>query len=203
MKATTWTLNLLIAGLLGAPYAAAAQNHHPDEAGAKQESNSAAEMMPMCHHMMSSMAGRGMGMGEGMMGMMGSRAMGVMLSPRVILMQKDALDLSDEQIERLESLKKRMDHGREPGMSQAHTMMQQLDKALDPENPDLATYESLLNQMVDHHVQMQVQMARLGIEALNVLTDDQRDKVRYGTKLMHAMMGGMMMGGEHPPRQER
>lgn len=203
MKATIWTLNLLIAGLLAAPYGAAAQNHHPDEAGAKQEMESAAGMMPMCHQMMSSMAGRGMGMGEGMMGMMGSRAMGMMLSPRVILMQKDALDLSDEQIERLESLQHRMDHGREPGMSQGHSMMQQLEKALDPENPDLETYESLLNQMADHHVQMQVQMARLGIEALDVLTADQREKVRYGMKLMHGMMGGMMMGGEHPPRQER
>ncbi len=120
----------------------------------------------------------------GMMGMMAGP------SPSLILRQKEPLNLTDSQVERLEAIQKEVTGARESHMAQVRPLHMQAMKALEGDEPDLAGYESALKKLADHHVSMQVEMARFGQRALEVLTPEQRSNVRYGVRLMLDRMGG-------------
>lgn len=139
----------------------------------------------------------------GMMGgMMGGGMMMLGPTPGFILGQKDALGLTDEQIARLDSLQ-----GQAAEVWQAHHAMmqgihQQMAGLRQAESPDLDRYQKLMQQMASAGAAMHVQLAKLGQEAEQVLTPDQRSKLRYGMQLMsqrgatgHDGMMGRGMGG--------
>ncbi len=171
MMTRSETLSLLLVGLLAIPGAALAQGHH----GRRGQ-----QMM-------------GMGQGQGMMdaGMMQGGMMGMMTGPTPshILRQKEALNLTAPQVERLEAIEKEMAEAREAHMKAVMPLKEQVTKALEGDKPDLSRYESALKKLADVHVKMQVDMARFSQQALEVLTAEQRSNVRYGMHVMRDMMG--------------
>jgi hypothetical protein len=129
-----------------------------------------------------------MGVEHGMMGMMGTRLPG----PGFLLEQKTALDLNDEQVQRLDELKSQLSDSRQEHLSRVKPLHEQAMDALHGERPDLAAYESALEAWAVEHVGMQVEMARISQKALAVLNVTQRSNVRFGMHLMHGMHERMM-----------
>jgi hypothetical protein len=133
-----------------------------------------------------------MGMEHGMMGIMGTMLPG----PDFLLEQKDALDLSDEQVQHLNELKSQLSELRQAHMSRVKPLHEQAMDALHGDQPDLAAYKSALEAWADEHVTMQVEIARISQKGLAVLTDTQRSNVRFGMRLMHGMHERMMRQGQ-------
>ena len=127
--------------------------------------------------------------GQGMMGMMPCP------SASMILKQKEALDLTESQVEGLEAIQKEASEAREAHMGQVRPLHMQVMQALKGDEPDFSAYEAALKELVDHHVNMQVGMARASQRALEVLSAEQRSNVRYGMRLMREMRGREMMQG--------
>ena len=155
-----------------------------------------AGMMQMRHGMGPGMMGGGMGMmgsgammgGRGMMGMMGA-------NPSMLLAQRDVLELTDDQVTRLEELREKqqgMMQGMHKGMMAVRSQMQD---AMAADSLDMEAYrnavEAMADQMVGHHMQM----ARFREQVLDVLTPEQREKLQTGMQMMRHMMGGQGMGG--------
>ena len=130
------------------------------------------------------------GMGPGMMG--GHRMMGA--NPSMLLAQGDVLELTDDQVARLEKLQEEqaMMRGMHEGMTAARSQMRD---AMAADSLDMEAYrkavEAMADQMTGHHMQM----ARFHEQVLNVLTPGQRGKVRTGMQMMRHMMDGSGMGG--------
>ncbi len=177
-------LALLMAGGLALPGVLPAQSH--------QQHHPQGQEKPQQAMMLRGQGMMGMrGQGHGMMGM------GMMTSPgpSMILKQKEALKLNESQVERLEALQKQLAEARETHMEEIAPLRGQAMEAVKGEKPDLSRYESTLKKLAEHHVRMQLDMARLNQEALNVLTQEQRSNVGYGMHRMGEMMGGGMMQG--------
>jgi uncharacterized membrane protein len=137
-------------------------------------------------------------MGQGMMGQgHGMAGIGMMSGPgpEAILAQKDALGLSDAQVERLKVLVNEAGEAREKHLQEVWPLHRQAQAALAGDTPDLAAYESAVRTAAEHEVALRVLVARQFQQALDVLSPEQRSNVRYGIRLMHGMMGGGMMGG--------
>ena len=123
-------------------------------------------------------------------------------TPAVLLQHREALGLTQAQVQRLESLQNEvrtsvMPH-MQPGM-QAHAAAAEVLKA---DTPDFAAYEARMREAADHMVRTHVALARVGVEARKVLTAEQRNRA---TKLQGEMMGGgqhgMMRGGQQDMAQ--
>jgi len=165
--------------------------------------DSVPSMSTMQDMMMGSMMGHGM-MGQGMMQMMG-QGMGMMASggpgPAALLHMRDALDLSEEQVQTLESMRddlRSQMQGRMAAMMSAH---QAISAAVQPEAPDWNAYEESLRAAADIMVQTHLVMARAAKDARDVLTAEQREELETrGMETMQGMMhrmwrnrpGGMM-----------
>ncbi len=162
------TVALVVAGVLAFPGLILAQGHQAQEEQAQPGM---------------------MGMAQGMMGMM------TCPSPSLILKQKEALSLTESQVERLDAIQKEATEAREAHMGQVRPLHMQAMKALEGDKPDFSAYETALRKLADHHVNMQVGMARASQRALEVLSPEQRSNVRYGMRLTREMRGGGMMQG--------
>ena len=118
-------------------------------------------------------------------------------SPAMLLQHRDALGLSQSQVQRLERLQNEvqtsvMPHMR-PGM-QAHAAAAEVLKA---DTPDFAAYEARLREGADHMVRTHVALARVGVEARKVLTAEQRNRVsNLQGEMMSGGQQGMMRGGQ-------
>lgn len=152
---------------------------------------------------------RGM-MGRGMAGRMGMRA-GV-AGPGLLLRARDALDLTDDQVQRLESLQTELRETGRAHMEQAREAQQRAREALSAETPDLAAGEAALQEAANHRIQAQMTMARGHLQARDVLTEEQRTRLEDTRELLRdlrparpgrpgRMRGGAGMGpgGEGPP----
>jgi hypothetical protein len=176
----TGMLIWILAGALALPGALAGQEHR--ERHGQMEEGQGAMMMRM-------------GQEHGMMGV------GMMMQPGpdFLLEQKEALKLSDEQVQRLQQLESELSAFHQAHMSQVMPLRQRATEALHAERPDLDAYASALEGWAAEHVKMQVAMARYWQRALAVLSDEQRSNVHFGLHLMHQMRGemgeGMMRGG--------
>jgi hypothetical protein len=139
-----------------------------------------------------------MGQQSGMRSMM-SQQMGMQMmqpGPRMLLARRDALQLSDGQVEQLEQLQARADEMRSTHRSEMASVRERLAALRGQDELDLDRYESLLREQADLRVEMQVGMAELGRDALAVLDEEQRSNVRIGMRMMQSMhSGGGMMGG--------
>jgi hypothetical protein len=137
----------------------------------------------------------------GMMGgSMGMRMMSGMMtgpSPAMILRQSEALRLGPEQVKELEALKNQAQIGRESRMAQMADMHTQMSQALSRTKTDIGEYEALLQTMADQQVAMHVQDMKLGQQALQVLSEEQRGMLTSEHMTGQSMMGAEGMGG-HP-----
>lgn len=156
--------------------------------------------------MMGGMMGQGM-MGSGMMQMMG-QGMGMMATggpgPAMILRMEDALDLTDDQVARLEEIRQEFSGSQQQHMNAAMSAHQNARQALQGGDPDFDAYEEALQEASTHMVQAHTAMARAAIQAREVLTAEQRDRLQEGMGMMQGMMGepgtgsGMMQGRRGP-----
>jgi len=168
----TRTLTLAVAGLLVLPAllsAQEAQQHHG--------------------HMQQAMSPQGMMMGanEGhsMMGIGAAKWM--QPGPAFLLGQKGTLNLSEEQVQRLQQLNTELSKTRETHTDKVTSLRQGVAEALTGEQPDLDRYQSALQSLANEYVAMQVEMARYSQKALSVLNDTQRSYVSFGMQMMHQM----------------
>ena len=132
------------------------------------------------------------GMGPGMMG----GGMGMMTgNPSMLLAQRSVLELTDDQVARLEELQEKqqgMMQGMHKGMMAVRSQMQDVmaSDSLDTDAYRKAV-EAMADQMVGHHMQM----VRFREQVQDVLTPEQREKLQTGMQMMRHMMGGRGMGG--------
>lgn len=177
------TTALVIALLLPASLAAQGQQaHHPDSDPTRA---------PGQMGMMSD------GMGMQTMGMHGMDMMHSHMQhgPAMLLRQRDALDLSNEQIERLEELEGRVDDLHSSHMSELAPVREQLKALHGSEEFDKDRYEELLQRQANLRVEMMVEMADVHQASFAVLTDEQKSNVRYGMRMMRSMQGDAEMSG--------
>ena len=109
--------------------------------------------------------------------------------PAMLLAQKDALGLSEEQIARIEAIQEQLAETHRSHMSEMRPLHQELMDAQQADDPDAGRIESLLEDVAQRHVRIHMEMFRLGGEALDVLTPQQRANAHYGMKMMRHMMG--------------
>lgn len=145
--------------------------------------------------MMGGMMGQGM-MGPGMMQMMG-QGMGMMGTggpgPAMLLRMRDDLDLTGDQVSRIEEILGEFQAGVEPQMSAAMSAHNAGQAALEADPADFDAYQQSLEAAANVMVQMHVAMARAQVEAREVLTPEQQENLsEHGMKMMQGMMPGMM-----------
>lgn len=150
--------------------------------------------------MMHGMKGESAGMMRGGMGMMGGMSMMARsgmrgANPSMLLAQRDVLELTDDQVQRLEELQEKQ-KGMMKGMHEGMMAVRgQMRDAMDAESPDMEAYRSALEGMADQMVSHHMQRARFQQQVLDVLTPEQREKLQTGMQMMRHMMGDRGMGG--------
>lgn len=189
MRALTAVTAVLAATLWLLPQPLPAQ-HHGQRGGEKEVEKEKHESSMghgmMSRHMMGQGGMQGHMMDRGMRGGMMSRPPGP--GPMMLLHQKDALALTESQVQELESLREEMRSAHQAAREEMRPLHEELQEVVHAREPDLDRYQQLLQQMADHHVQVRVQAARVHQRATDVLTDEQQSQVRYGMKLMRQMM---------------
>lgn len=175
---------LVVGALLTLPAAAAAQQEGPPHRhgqGPAQAQPGTADMMTMGTHRHGPM-----------MGMMGSMGMMSGPGPMMILRQREALDLTEEQVTGLEALRERMAQTRAEHMESVRPLHERLVGLAGDPALDLDAYESTLRSLAEEHVAVHVAMARIGQRAREALTPEQREKLHTGMEFMRGMrMEGM------------
>jgi Spy/CpxP family protein refolding chaperone len=180
--------------LLGGAVAAA-----PQVAGMHDQDPNAAGSMGMAQGMMmGGMMGQGM-VGSGMMQMIG-QGMGMMATggpgAAAILRMRDALDLTDDQVSRLEKIQQDLQTTVQPQMTAMMSTQSGAAQALRGDSPDFNAYQQSLQAAANIMVQAHVAMARSQVEARNVLTPEQRQKLQtQGGQMMQGTMGTYGWGG--------
>jgi len=183
-------MSLLLALAVAAPLAA----QQPDSA--KKPA------MPMGRH--PGMMGQGMMQGDmhgmmmgnmPMMGMMGPMMRNMAYNPASLLMHKDELKLTDQQVTKLTALRDAARTAHDAAMSDMHTHMQELMPLMSAATADTAKmkphFQAALAAMANAHWAMLV----ASTQAKTVLDDTQRARVEGWADAMqhHGRMGGGMM----------
>ena len=107
--------------------------------------------------------------------------------PMAILFQKDLLGLSNEQVQKIESIKQQMRQARSDHEA-IEKIHEQMAEALKGGQFDLSAYESALKKAADYVVQARIETARKAQDALQVLDKDQRTRFLYSMQVMHKWM---------------
>lgn len=149
------------------------------------------ERRPMPGHPETHRMGMMQGGMAGMHGMMGG--------PMMILHLREALQLTPEQVRRIEAIHARAHPEAHPRMQRAMELHRQAMGALMGATPDPARHDALLRQAMEQMLQAHSAMARAMVEAQEVLTPGQRDNLRFAARAMEAMRGGMERGMMHGP----
>lgn len=121
------------------------------------------------------------------------QAMPMRPGPQMLLAQREALALSDAQVERLEGLENRLQTAVATHRDEMGTLRDQITGLRESEELDIGRYEKLLEQAADGHTALQVERARIGQEAFELLDDQQRSNVRYGMRMQRMMQPGAGM----------
>jgi Spy/CpxP family protein refolding chaperone len=151
--------------------------------------------------MMGGMMGQGM-MGSGLTQMMG-QGMGMMATggpgAAAMLDMRDALDLTDEQVSRLETIRDELAGTVQPLMTAMMASHTAAAEAIQGDTPDFDAYQQGLQAAANIMVSAHVAMARSQVEAREVLTPKQLELLRdrgpstiRGFMQMHVWPG--MMG---------
>ena len=123
------------------------------------------------------------GMMEGMMAPQGARD---------FLAMRQALGLTDAQVQQLQTIASQSAEAVRPHMEAAMQAHHAAMQAMEADPPDVARFQTQLESAANHFVEAQVARARSAVQALAVLTPEQRANVRFAMRLQHArMMQGM------------
>lgn len=151
----------------------------------------------------------GQGMQQGMQhgGMQGGMGMGMGMAmmrahpgPGMILRLRESLELSEEQVERLTAMHEEAHEGMQAHMEQAREARSRAHEIMMGEDPDMDAFGEALQEAATHRVQAQQAMARVHLEAGEVLSDDQRQLLHTITEAMHELHGD---GDSQPQRGQR
>ena len=182
----------VLAALALASAPVAAQGHH----GARGDSARGMGMQGQSDMMQPGMMQGGMMQG-GMMQMMGGQGgmMGMAMGPGMVLRLQGSLELTDDQVAQLETLRDSARATMRQHMMQGMQGMQAASQRLTSDSPDLEAYTAQLRESMDHMIQAHMAMARAGVEARQVLTPAQRERLSLARRMMHEMQPGMMGSG--------
>ncbi|MGM0669164.1 MAG: Spy/CpxP family protein refolding chaperone [Gemmatimonadota bacterium] len=163
--------------------------------------------------MMRTMMGNGI-MGGGMMGTRGGSGMmqggmmqggmmdmGMAGGAGMILSLEESLDLSEDQVQRLEEMQESIRDEVQQHTSQAMEAGQAAMEALQSDTPDLGTYEESLREAADHSILAHTAMARSDVEARQLLTAEQQKDLAFTRSMMMEMCRaatGSPRSGEGP-----
>lgn len=137
--------------------------------------------------------GEGMDMDGGMqMGMM--QGMEGHQGPGMVLRLRETLELTADQVTRIEALQERTHEQHRPHMQAAMEARKQAMKSLHGDSPDLSAYEARLEEAASHHVMGEMVMARAMQDLMGILDTPQRDRLQVLMSAMMEMRGGMMEG---------
>ena len=156
------------------------------------------------------------GMGQDTMGMMGGD-MGMMASsapgPAMLIRMGEVLELSEKQTTELEAIHAELKADRASHMPLAMEAHKRAAELIADGEADLAEYEDILREAMDHMISLHVLEARATLDARAVLTDEQRARLAGAMAMMKHMrsMESMMDGGmpgmpgqnSEPARHER
>ncbi len=192
-------IGTILAGLLIWSPSAQAQQSHEHRGGDRQASEVMRDGMTC---MMDGAMMDGAMMGDGMKNrmngsMMGDEGMGRgmmgahRLTPAKLLDMREALDLTEDQVARLETTQKSLAELGSEKMRVARGAHEAAALELAADDPDIKAYESALSAAMDSMVQWHVGVAQGAIEARSILTDDQRSLVDSGMTMMRHMMEGV------------
>ncbi len=192
-----------VVGLVVGAVGLAAQqppHEHSTTGESRMVGHDMAQMRSMCQQMagmmseQGTMTGQGMMGGEGMMGGQGMMGRPGMMGPgaAVLLSQKDALQLTDAQVERLTEISQTASATEGRHLDEIRRLDEEIQEVLDDADPDLDHLETLFEQRAAAQVQVRMAQVRATREARSLLTDEQRSNLRYGSRLMHGMMRQMM-----------
>ena len=213
MTMTTGRVLTLVAALLIAAPGLVAQEEpeterpHREHRGMMQGMQEMHGMQRMHGQRMHGMHQRGM-RGGGMMPMPAGAP-----GPMLLLRAREALDLTDQQVERIESLHADLREAHGAHMEQARAAQARAREALRGDTPDLDAAEAALEEAAAHRIQAHMTMARGHLRARDVLTEEQRTRLSQALEMMRSLRperpagpraphGPMPMGprsGERPP----
>ena len=174
---------IAIAILTGSPVVAAAQQQTRPMRMQSQSSMACpmgmhGMMMGMMGMMGNDMMRSQQGQGHAMMrGQRGNRTGGMMYDSSMMAHMKSQLGLSDEQMQKLRTIRQRTCAAAQPHMKLAMQAHQAAMQALQSDNPDMAAYKGQLDQAATYMVEAQVEMAKGMVEFRNSLTTEQRRKL--------------------------
>jgi Spy/CpxP family protein refolding chaperone len=110
-------------------------------------------------------------------------------------------------VERLEALHEGAQAELQQHMMQGMQTIPAAQELLDGESPDVDGSEERLREAANHMVMAHTAMARTSVEARQLLTPEQRDRLALARSMMQEMRGGgmngMMMDGMVQPGQQR
>lgn len=184
-------LAFMVALLAAAPVAAQEHEGHPPKDG-EHEAHGQMHGQPMHgqHEMPGHAAGMQMGQGGGhCMAMMAGLGQAMMA-----FHHPEALGLTADQTQELESLMTRTHEAAHPHMQMAMEAGARAGELLEAERPDLAAYEERLEEAAAHMIQAHTAMARATVEARGLLTPEQRTRLSGMDHEMGAMPCPMMHG---------
>lgn len=142
-----------------------------------------------------------MGGMQGMGGLMGGMMEGMMApqGAQDLLAMRQALGLTDAQVQQLRTIADQSAPAVRPHMEAAMQAHHAAMQAMEADPPDVARFQTELQAAANHFVEAQVARARSAVQALAVLTPEQRANVRFAMRLQHARMmqgmSGMGMSG--------
>lgn len=149
----------------------------------------------------------GMGGPGSMMGMMAGGMMRTAGGPAMILGLEESLELTDDQVARLEALHESAQTEMRQHRMQGMQTMRSAQELLEGESPDLSAYEERLREAANHMVLAHTAMARAGVDARALLTPEQRERLALARTMMQETRAGMreevMMPGMMQRRDSR
>lgn len=116
--------------------------------------------------------------------------------PHMLLAHGEALELNADQVSRLEALQARVAEMAEPAMQRAMESHMAAAALLEGDAPDFQGFEARLREAAEHVVEGHVAMARVAVEARQVLTPEQRTR-------LEGLMDEMRGPGHHRMPGER
>lgn len=106
-------------------------------------------------------------------------------APKMLLQQREALQLMTAQVEALEALQAGHKADCERRMALVKAAEQTARAALSADTPDLAVYEASLREAATHKVDCKVDMARIGQAGSALLTAEQRARYAHTNHAGH------------------
>lgn len=186
---------LLIGSLFAVSPAAAVQAQQHEHQQTPSDSAAAPQMMDMMGmmgQMMTMMAGmHGTMGGEMTPGMMGEGMMSGMMDmdcPCLPLRLRGSLGLTEDQVRRIEEIKQRTEKEQAEHTGLAMEAQRVAMAALHAQNPNLQEYEARLREASNHRVEAQLALARGSIQAREILTVAQREKLNAAVSVMRELM---------------